>query len=318
MGCSQACKSFCWGSACIGTTGTSPHNRQEGRSSAQTRPRRGRPAIQTFRNLFSPARTCALLLQDCLALGAIFSATDSVATLQVWGVRMGRQCWVGDQRGHTLKGSAARSVPPETQPPSDSTTRQHLPLFPNSCTCATSTHTACVAHALAQVLDAQAMPLLFSLVFGEGVINDATSVVLLGSVNKLFPSSAPAPPPPPSSPSPRPLSPAPPLGRKTGTPHGPSHGPRGLGGGGGPGTGTGSDHSSGKAADGAGFAMSAAGSGLSMVPGAAGAVVGRILLTFAYLFVTSLALGVLTGLGLAALLRRCGPMAAHHVSEGLV
>ncbi|KAF8069528.1 NHX2 [Scenedesmus sp. PABB004] len=53
-------------------------------------------------------------LEDCLALGAIFAATDSVATLQV--------------------------------------------------------------------LDREAMPGLFSLVFGEGVVNDAVSVVLLGSV----------------------------------------------------------------------------------------------------------------------------------------
>lgn len=53
-------------------------------------------------------------LQDCLAMGAIFAATDSVATLQV--------------------------------------------------------------------LDRDSMPGLFSLVFGEGVINDAVSVVLLGAV----------------------------------------------------------------------------------------------------------------------------------------
>jgi hypothetical protein len=34
------------------------------------------------------------------------------------------------------------------------------------------------------------MPLLFSLVFGEGVINDATSVVLLGAVSRVFPPAA--------------------------------------------------------------------------------------------------------------------------------
>ncbi|GAX80869.1 hypothetical protein CEUSTIGMA_g8304.t1 [Chlamydomonas eustigma] len=63
-----------------------------------------------------------LRVQDCLALGAIFSATDSVTTLQV--------------------------------------------------------------------LDSQTMPLLFSLVFGEGVINDATSVVLLGAVISVYPPSS--------------------------------------------------------------------------------------------------------------------------------
>eukprot|EP00195_Chlamydomonas_chlamydogama_P000441 CAMPEP_0202918710 /NCGR_PEP_ID=MMETSP1392-20130828/74103_1 /ASSEMBLY_ACC=CAM_ASM_000868 /TAXON_ID=225041 /ORGANISM="Chlamydomonas chlamydogama, Strain SAG 11-48b" /LENGTH=193 /DNA_ID=CAMNT_0049611845 /DNA_START=201 /DNA_END=778 /DNA_ORIENTATION=+ len=60
-----------------------------------------------------------LRIQDCLALGAIFSATDSVATLQV--------------------------------------------------------------------LDPESQPVVFSLVFGEGIINDATSVVLLGAVAAVFP-----------------------------------------------------------------------------------------------------------------------------------
>jgi len=55
-------------------------------------------------------------LQDCLAMGAIFAATDSVATLQV--------------------------------------------------------------------LDATGMPSLFSIVFGEGVVNDAVSVVLLGAIDR--------------------------------------------------------------------------------------------------------------------------------------
>eukprot|EP01026_Neomeris_dumetosa_P053160 TRINITY_DN4744_c0_g1_i5.p2 TRINITY_DN4744_c0_g1~~TRINITY_DN4744_c0_g1_i5.p2 ORF type:complete len:243 (-),score=14.46 TRINITY_DN4744_c0_g1_i5:70-798(-) len=58
-----------------------------------------------------------ITIQDCLALGAIFSATDSVATLQI--------------------------------------------------------------------LEQDKMPLLYSLVFGEGVMNDATSVVLLKTVQEL-------------------------------------------------------------------------------------------------------------------------------------
>ena len=57
-------------------------------------------------------------MQDCLALGVIFAATDSVAVLQV--------------------------------------------------------------------LKQDKMPLLYSLVFGEGVINDATSVALLRAVQVSF------------------------------------------------------------------------------------------------------------------------------------
>lgn len=65
--------------------------------------------------LYGIARaSCYLSLADCLALGAIFAATDSVAVLQV--------------------------------------------------------------------LDQDKKPLLFSLVFGEGIINDAVSIVLLAAV----------------------------------------------------------------------------------------------------------------------------------------
>lgn len=68
------------------------------------------------RIIMFPGSTCDLALceQDCLALGVIFAATDSVAVLQV--------------------------------------------------------------------LQQERMPLLYSLVFGEGVINDATSVALLRAV----------------------------------------------------------------------------------------------------------------------------------------
>jgi Sodium/hydrogen exchanger family len=62
----------------------------------------------------SEVRSCGCVPQDCLALGAIFATTDSVAVLQV--------------------------------------------------------------------LNQERSPLLFNLVFGEGVINDATSVALLRTV----------------------------------------------------------------------------------------------------------------------------------------
>jgi hypothetical protein len=41
-----------------------------------------------------------------------------------------------------------------------------------------------------QVLDQDANPILYSLVFGEGVVNDATAIVLLGAVQKLSESDA--------------------------------------------------------------------------------------------------------------------------------
>ena len=79
-------------------------------------------------------------MQDCLALGVIFAATDSVAVLQVCLLRLWQQAF---SRG-----------PAE-------------------------------ARACAQVLQQDRMPLLYSLVFGEGVINDATSVALLRAVQVL-------------------------------------------------------------------------------------------------------------------------------------
>jgi NhaP-type Na+/H+ or K+/H+ antiporter len=36
-----------------------------------------------------------------------------------------------------------------------------------------------------QILDQDAAPVLYSLVFGEGVVNDATSIVLLRAVQKI-------------------------------------------------------------------------------------------------------------------------------------
>lgn len=36
-----------------------------------------------------------------------------------------------------------------------------------------------------QILNQDEMPLLYSLVFGEGVVNDATSVVLFNAIQKL-------------------------------------------------------------------------------------------------------------------------------------
>ncbi|KAJ9525879.1 hypothetical protein QJQ45_009245 [Haematococcus lacustris] len=152
-----------------------------------------------------------LRLQDCLALGAIFSATDSVATLQV--------------------------------------------------------------------LNADTQPLLFSLVFGEGIINDATSVVLLGTINRLFPATAftttplsHTPPSPTTSADRHPLS-------NASTPAAVWHG-------------------QGSEAHSTSFM---------------GTVGGDMLATFLYLFITSLSLGVVTGLGTSYLVTRFAGKGPHHV-----
>ena len=103
-----------------------------------------------------------LTLADCLALGAIFAATDSVAVLQVGGG--GRVVGCRGERGAGATetclrggGGALASDPPAFLFPP-------LPLAPPP---------------LAQVLEPERAPMLFNLVFGEGVINDATTIALL-------------------------------------------------------------------------------------------------------------------------------------------
>lgn len=43
----------------------------------------------------------------------------------------------------------------------------------------------CAPHSMTQVLDQDRSPMLFSLVFGEGVVNDAVSIVLLRAVQGI-------------------------------------------------------------------------------------------------------------------------------------
>lgn len=87
-----------------------------------------------------------LTLADCLALGAIFAATDSVAVLQVKRVR-------GQNEACALLSS------------------QPAPI-----------HQSPFHHPFSQVLEPERAPMLFNLVFGEGVINDATTITLLHTV----------------------------------------------------------------------------------------------------------------------------------------
>ena len=80
------------------------------------------------------------------AIGAIFAATDSVCTLQVWQISAFLQCLL------TVK------VP-----------MRHWTSL----------------NVMVQVLNQDETPLLYSLVFGEGVVNDATSVVLFNAIQSF-------------------------------------------------------------------------------------------------------------------------------------
>lgn len=116
-----------------------------------------------------------LSLADCLALGAIFAATDSVAVLQVGGTRAGVKDAL-HPAPLTMVLSAmllflcctSSGKHPNTRPPSH-------------CCPHCNWYTVCNALCV-QVLDQDKKPLLFSLVFGEGIINDAVSIVLLAAV----------------------------------------------------------------------------------------------------------------------------------------
>lgn len=87
-----------------------------------------------------------LFIQLIAAIGAIFSATDSVCTLQVW---MAMKLWSYNNLQLTKKMLQKQSI-----------------LF-------------------VQVLNQDETPLLYSLVFGEGVVNDATSVVLFNAIQSF-------------------------------------------------------------------------------------------------------------------------------------
>lgn len=106
-------------------------------------------------------------LQSALALGAVAACSDTVAVLQV---RVVRACKCSgevegqsmeSQPGHSHRGKrwrgSAEHHPPIAQP--------HVPAVN------------------AQVVDATEQPSLHSVLFGEGVVNDAVAIVLLGAVS---------------------------------------------------------------------------------------------------------------------------------------
>ena len=124
--------------------------------------------------LYSVSRASSYLsLADCLALGAIFAATDSVAVLQVPVVL----CNSGNfQLGSTHSTVVVAAIESTCDPRS---TPSLLALVDTHCRC---WHWLIPTADMAQVLDQDKKPLLFSLVFGEGIINDAVSIVLLAAV----------------------------------------------------------------------------------------------------------------------------------------
>lgn len=71
-------------------------------------------------------------------------------------------------------------MPPFHQQPAPAP-HPHPPTAPRPGTVLSSTDSV----AALQALDQDSQPLLFSLVFGEGVVNDATAVVLLRAVQKI-------------------------------------------------------------------------------------------------------------------------------------
>ena len=111
-----------------------------------------------------------------MSLGVIFTASDSVAALQVGasdapaGFRRrsasARACVTAQTRKRFLCHLTG------SEPPCPA---HKLAVHPAS-------H---LARLRAQILDADATPLVYSLVFGEGVVNDASSIVLLRAVQKI-------------------------------------------------------------------------------------------------------------------------------------
>lgn len=120
------------------------------------------------------------LVRSSLSLGAIFSSSDSVAALQVGGARA---CGLG-QGG---KGTGA----PGWQHLAWALPRSlgvgwlgRLPIQPLGGPLSASAIGA-PPRSAPQVLDQESSPVLFSLIFGEGVVNDATSIVLLRAVQRI-------------------------------------------------------------------------------------------------------------------------------------
>jgi NhaP-type Na+/H+ or K+/H+ antiporter len=117
-----------------------------------------------------------LFMQDSLALGVIFAATDSVAVLQV-------------NTGSSLAASAVLTSQIVTHVCTHHMFRHQglrdsWPAQQGAAPCGRHEIKQWIRGAglPVQVLRPDRAPLLYSLVFGEGVINDATAVALLRAV----------------------------------------------------------------------------------------------------------------------------------------
>ncbi|KAF1870118.1 hypothetical protein Lal_00017698 [Lupinus albus] len=137
-------------------------------------------AIQIFKRM----GIHSLELEDYLAIGAIFAATDSVCTLQ-------RRKRRGSHEIIYLRS------PPKLSLQTDTTSsfarkrkaRSHKTfIFLSKLNSQTEPKGSIVPNLLRmvmQVLNQDETPLLYSLVFGEGVVNDATSVVLFNAIKSF-------------------------------------------------------------------------------------------------------------------------------------
>jgi hypothetical protein len=111
----------------------------------------------------------AHLVPDALSLGTIFSSSDSVATLQILDQVSGG--WGGGGHGGSEGACTGFMGEPAWWRPRRRLQQEGAPLAAPAC--------------FAPTLLQDAAPVLYSLVFGEGVVNDATSIVLLRAVQKI-------------------------------------------------------------------------------------------------------------------------------------
>jgi len=131
-----------------------------------------------------------------LGVGGTFFAFGFVAAL-LWLVAGRGSGGAGGRGGGGAEASVVggggehQLLEPSPPPSSFSLLPPHLRLSLRDCLALGAIFAATDSVAVLQVLEPSRSPLLFSLVFGEGVVNDATTVVLLRTVAALRPADEP-------------------------------------------------------------------------------------------------------------------------------